>query len=235
VTGPSDTSPADVLAAWDETPSLRALRLGLPPALAARHVAPGQVVKARTAEGEAFFALSSAPSSDGRVELLVKRGGRVADSVVATATPGGALEVTAPFGNGFPVDEALGRDVLLFAAGSAIAPIRALIQTLIGRRDRFDRVTLFYGQRHGDEFAYRGEHLAWERRGVRVILCPSGEEDGWTGVRGRVQEVARSVAFGGAPPRDAVAFVSGMTGMVDEVRAILAAAGVPPDRVHLNL
>jgi sulfhydrogenase subunit gamma (sulfur reductase) len=235
VTGPADTSRAEVLAAWDETPALRALRLGLPPALAARHASPGQVVKARTAEGEAFFALASAPASDGRVELLVKRGGRVADSVVATATPGGVLAVTAPFGNGFPVDEALGRDVLLFAAGSAIAPIRALIQTLVARREQFDRVTLFYGQRHGAEFAYRGEHLAWERRGVRVILCPSGEEDGWTGVRGRVQEVARSVAFGGAPPGDAVAFVSGMTGMVDDVRAVLALAGVPPERVHLNL
>ena len=63
--------------------------------------------------------------------------------------------------------------MLLFAAGSAIAPIRALVQHLIRRRDRFGRVTLFYGQRHGAEFAYLGEHMAWERRGVRVVLCPS--------------------------------------------------------------
>jgi sulfhydrogenase subunit gamma (sulfur reductase) len=235
MTGPAEMSPADVLASWDETPSLRALRLALPRALAARHVAPGQIVKARTPEGEAFFALATAPASDGRAELLVKRGGRVADAVLATAHPGAALQVTAPFGDGFPVDEARGRDVLLFAAGSAIAPIRALIQALVARRDDFDRVTLFYGQRSGAEFAYRGEHLSWERRGVRVILCPSGAEDGWSGVQGRVQEVARTVAFGGAPPHDAVAFVSGMTAMVDDVRATLAAAGVPPERVHLNL
>jgi NAD(P)H-flavin reductase len=95
-------------------------------------------------------------------------------------------------------------------------------------------VTLFYGQRHGAEFAYLGEHLAWERRGVRVILCPSGADDAWTGVRGRVQEVARSLAFGGVAPQDVVAFVSGMTAMVDDVRRTLAAAGVPPGRVHAN-
>jgi NAD(P)H-flavin reductase len=164
----------------------------------------------------------------------VKRGGRVADALVAAAARGRSLLLTRPFGSGFPVEEAEGRDVLLFAAGSAIGPIRALLQHLMLHRNRFGRVTLFYGQRHGDEFAYRAEHLDWERRGIRVVLCPSAEDDAWTGVRGRVQEVARSLAFGGAPPGESVAFVSGMTAMVDEVRRTLAAAGVPPARVHAN-
>jgi ferredoxin-NADP reductase len=46
--------------------------------------------------------------------------------------------------------------------------------------------------------------------------------------------VARSLAFGGSPPGEAIAFVSGMTGMFDDVRRTLAAAGVPPERVHAN-
>jgi sulfhydrogenase subunit gamma (sulfur reductase) len=124
--------------------------------------------------------------------------------------------------------------VLLFAAGSGIAPIRALVQHVLAHRQEFDRVTLFYGQRHGADFAYRREHLAWERGGVRVVLCPSGEDEAWPGVRGRVQEVARSLAFGGVPPERSVAFVCGMTAMVDDVRATLSRAGIPPDRVHLN-
>ena len=116
----------------------------------------------------------------------------------------------------------------------AIGPIRALVQHLVRERDRIGRITLFYGQRHGAEFAYKAEHLDWERHGVRVILCPSRADDAWTGVRGRVQQVARSVAFGGAPPTDVVAFVSGMTAMVEDVRRTLATSGVPPERVHAN-
>ena len=90
-----------------------------------------------------------------------------------------------------------------------------------------------------EEGAYQGDirpptQHSGSARGVRVVLCPSGEDDAWQGVRGRVQEVARSLAFGGAPPGEAVAFVSGMTAMVDDVRRTLAAAGVPPDRVHVN-
>jgi NAD(P)H-flavin reductase len=232
--GPGDFASVPVLEAWDETPAFRGVRVALPPAVARAHELPGQVVKARTPLGEAFYALASAPDPGGTAELLVKRGHKVSDALVQAAVTGRTVELTRPFGAGFHLAEAEGRDVLLFAAGSGIAPIRALVQHLITHRNRFGRVTLFYGQRHGGEFAYRSEHLEWERRGVRVVLCPSAEDDAWQGLRGRVQEVARSLAFGGAAPGEAVAFVSGMTAMVDDVRRTLAAAGVPPDRVRAN-
>jgi NAD(P)H-flavin reductase len=232
--GPGDFASVPVLEAWDETPAFRGVRVALPPAVARAHELPGQVVKARTPLGEAFYALASAPDPGGTAELLVKRGHKVSDALVQAAVIGRTVELTRPFGAGFHLAEAEGRDVLLFAAGSGIAPIRALVQHLITHRNRFGRVTLFYGQRHGGEFAYRSEHLEWERRGVRVVLCPSAEDDAWQGLRGRVQEVARSLAFGGAAPGEAVAFVSGMTAMVDDVRRTLAAAGVPPDRVRAN-
>ncbi len=232
--GPTEYTAASVLEAWDETPAFRGIRLLLPPELAHAHVRPGQVVKVRgRGAGEGFFALASAPGPDGAAELLVKRGGKVADAIAAVPA-GGTLELTRPFGAGFPVEDAEGRDLLLFAAGSGIAPIRALVQHVVAHRNRFGRVTLFYGQRRGAEFAYRSEQLEWERRGIRVVLCPSGEDDAWQGLRGRVQEVARSLAFGGSPPGDTVAFVAGMTAMVEDVRATLAGAGIPPERVHAN-
>jgi sulfhydrogenase subunit gamma (sulfur reductase) len=232
--GPAEHHTMTVIDAWDETPALRALRLQLPPAVAPAHQRPGQVVKVKVAPGESYFALASAPAADGRAELLVKRGGPVADAVVTAAQPGATLQVTAPFGRGFPLETALGRDVLLFAAGSGVAPIRSLVQVLMARRDEVDRLVLFYGQRRGAEFAYRSEHLGWERRGVRVVLCPSAEDDTWPGVRGRVQEAARALDWGGARPAHASAFVSGMSPMVNDVRAALAAAGAPPEHVHVN-
>jgi NAD(P)H-flavin reductase len=232
--GPGEFVAVPVVDAWDETPAYRGVRVRLPPALARAHERPGQVVKARTPAGEAFFALATAPDPGGTAELLVKRGHTVSDALLHAAVPGRSVDLTVPFGAGFPLAEAEGRDVLLFAAGSAIAPIRALIQYLVQHRNRFGRITLFYGQRHGGEFAYRSEHLDWERRGVRVVLCPSAEDDAWQGLRGRVQEVARSLAFGGASPGEAVAFASGMTAMVEDVRRTLAAAGVPPERVRAN-
>jgi NAD(P)H-flavin reductase len=230
---PTRYEAATILGAWDETPSLRAVRVALGP-LAASHRVPGQVVKVRAPAGEAYLALASAPAPDGTVDLLVKRGGKVADQVIASAESGARLEISAPFGNGFPLGGAEGRDLLLFAAGSGIAPVRALLQHVISHRNRFRRVTLFYGQRRGADFAYRGEHLDWERHGVRVVLCPSSADEAWPGVRGRVQEVARTLGLGGSDPAGSEAYVCGMTAMVNDVKSTLKDAGVPPERVHLN-
>lgn len=223
-----------MLDAWDETATLRAIRLALGD-LAASHRIPGQLVEISTPAGEGRFALASAPAPGGRADLLVKRGAPIADAAVAAAVPGGALEMSAPFGDGFPVGEAEGRDVLLFAAGSGIGPIRSLVQHLLARPGRFRRAILYYGQRRGPDFAYRREYPDWERGGVRVVLCPSREGDAWPGPRGHVQDVARSLAFGGSSPGNSVAFVVGMRAMVDDVRAVLARAGVPPGRVHATV
>jgi NAD(P)H-flavin reductase len=225
---------ARVVEAHDETAALRNLRLALPEGAARAHRRPGQVVKLQAPAGEAYVAVASAPSAAGTIDLLLKRGGPVSDAVIAAGTPGATLRVSAPFGRGFPVEEAHGRDVLLFAAGSGIAPIRALVQHIVAHRPSFGLVTLFYGQRHGSDFAYCAEHGAWEAGGVHVVLCPSQADEAWTGVRGRVQEVARSLAFGGATPESSVAFLCGMTAMVDDVRATLSRAGIAPERVHVN-
>jgi len=223
-----------ILDAWDETPSLRALRLDLG-ALSNEHRAPGQVVRARPSSdgGEGYFALASAPQA-GPAELLLKRGGAVADHLIAASGAGGALEVSAPFGRGFPVEELRGRDVLLFAAGSGIGAIRALVQHLVAVRPAVGRIALWYGQRDEDHFAYRGEHASWERAGVRVRLCCSQPGPSCRGARGRVQEVARDENLGGIEPSRAVACLCGMKGMVTDVRALLAEAGMPAANVHLN-
>ena len=242
-----------VVAAWDETPTLRGVRLQLG-ALASAHTRPGQLVELRVPAGHCTFAIASAPGPHGEIDLLVKRGSEVADAVAAAARTGGELETTAPFGAGFPVDSAHGRDVLLFAVGSGVSPIRALVQHMIADRPRFGRVALFYGQRGHEPFAYAREHAAWQEAGVRVVLCASTGNgiymgprrregapealsvggDGPMRARGYVQDAARSLGLLGADPAQAVAFLCGMRAMVEDVRGVLAAAGVAAERTFLN-
>ncbi len=233
VTPPPELHPALVLAAWDETPALRGLRLALPAPVAARHASPGQVVQARVPGGQAgYFALASAPG-DLEAELLVKRGGRIADALIAHARPGASIELTPPIGSGFRLDEATGRDVLLFAAGSGITPIRALLRRLLAGGPLQRKVYLFYGQRDGGDFAYAKEHEGWRRAGVEILLVASRPGPGWTGATGHVQEAARR-ALPAERLSEAVAYVAGLPAMVAGVRETLAELGVPPERVHEN-
>jgi NAD(P)H-flavin reductase len=216
----------------EETRTLRAIVLD-GGELGDNHQTPDQVIKVKNGAGEGYFALANAPGS-GRLELLVRRGGTVGDALIASAEPGGEVSVTAPFGKGFPVGEGQGRDVLMFAAGSGISPMRALVQNLIARRDGFGRAVLFYGERSDHDFAYAGERDQWIGAGVQVVLCCSRPSAEWAGPKGYVQDVARGIAFGAVDAGGAVAFLCGMKGMVSAVRDTLAQAGLPVDRTYLN-
>jgi ferredoxin-NADP reductase len=180
-----------------------------------------------------MFALANAPRPDHRAELLVKRSPGLADELIAAARPGARLQATAPFGAGFAVEEARGRDVIMFGAGSGITPLRALLQWLFARRDH-GRLALYYGQRSEHDFAYAREHAEWQARGAHVVLCVSQPSPAWRGARGYVQTVARELRLHEIAVDNAVAFLCGMKSMIDGVRDELLAFGLPPERTFLN-
>ncbi len=142
--------------------------------------------------------------------------------------------MTAPFGRGFPVAEGSGRDVLLFAAGSGISPVRALVQHFVDSRPQFGRIVLFYGERTDHDFAFAREREQWHAAGVQVVLCCSQPTAEWAGPKGYVQDVARALTLADIDTAQAVAYLCGMKGMVSAVRDTLQTAGLPVERTHLN-
>jgi sulfhydrogenase subunit gamma (sulfur reductase) len=223
-----------VLDAWDETPTLRGIALDF--SIQAVPHRPGQAIKLRVGdEQESYFSLASSRGEDGRAELLIKRGSLIANEVIDKAIPGAELECTAPIGIGFPVEKAIGMEVVLFAAGSGISPIRSLLQHLVSKRDDFACITLFYGQHRSTDFAYAKEHEAWRNAGIDLVLCCSSPDAKWHGARGYVQEVARNEPYRARFANDTVAFICGMARMVADVRSMLQEAEMAPERIFVNI
>jgi NAD(P)H-flavin reductase len=221
--------------AWDETETMRGVRLDFGE-FAREHTRPGQLIKLHApGHKPGYFALGNAPRADGTGELLLKRGTPLSDAVIGAAQPHAIVDATAPFGDGFPVEQARGRDVLLFAAGSGITPVRALLQYLLDRRQAHGHVALYYGQRSDRDFAYLDEHEAWRTAGVHLVLCASQPSPTWTGARGYVQTVARELRLHEISTENAVAFLCGMKSMVDGARVELKHFGLPAERTFLNI
>jgi len=195
------------------------------------HRRAGQFVKLRIqGVGEALFAIASPPGEDpGRLEFLVKTGSPVADAL-CRLSPGGEVEVGEVQGAGFPVERARGKEVLLFGTGSGISALRSLIGVLLRDRSAYGRVTLYFGARTPDAFAYAHELDVWEERGIRVLRTVSRPgASGWNGLKGYVQTHV--------PPRpleDAVAFLCGQQEMVKGVTEVLTRRGLPQESIHLN-
>ncbi len=219
---PAHRHRARVVRVWPESRSLRGLAF-VSSEVARRHHRPGQYARVLVGDEENPYALASEPGAP-VLELLFKADTTLTEAMAGLAE-GDEILVGAPEGAGFPVDEHEGRDLILCAAGSGIAPLRAVVRAVLPRRPRYGEITLFYGQRDASEFAYVAEHAAWRAAGITVVLSTS------IGGGARVQDelAARAPSIG-----NAVAYVAGMSGMIAGVRETLVTLGLPAEHLFLN-
>jgi NAD(P)H-flavin reductase len=199
--------------------------------LVGTHRTPGQYVRLALPEvGEGMFAIASAPEPfSTRWEFLLKGGGPLADALMRLE-PGAEVRSTRPEGRGFPLVLARGKDLVLFATGSGISPIRSVIESIRAERSAYGRVTLFFGARTPQAFAYEDELHQWEAAGIRVVRTVSQPgASGWQGLTGYVQ-----AHLGEESVEGALAFVCGQSGMVQGVMDALRTRGLPREAIHLN-
>ncbi|KAG8053618.1 hypothetical protein GUJ93_ZPchr0001g29768 [Zizania palustris] len=136
-------------------------------------------------------------------------------------------------GRGFEVGRiADARDVLVFATGSGISPIRSLIESGFGENKHTD-VSLFYGVRNLQRMAYQERFSNWESRGIKIIPVLSRPDDQWTGERGYVQN-AFSRMNKVVNPSSMGAILCGHKQMSEEITRALVADGMSKDRILTN-
>lgn len=118
---------------------------------------PGQfVMMSIPGAGEAPISISSSPTRPGVLEFCVRRVGRVTDALYRLRT-NDLVGIRGPYGNGFPVEEMHGDDLLLVAGGLGMAPLRSLLWYALDNRSRFQDITLMYGARNPESMLFRDE------------------------------------------------------------------------------
>lgn len=167
------------------------------------------------------YSLSAPPEPD-TLRITVKDLGD-ASGALARLRPGTRVWFEGPFGR-FTADRVHGRRrVLLLAAGAGITPVRALYEALPGHGP--DVVLLYRAaDRSGLALYPELQRIAHERGfGLHALLGPRAPDDPLAAshLTGLVPDLARREVFMCGPPA-----------MIEHARAQLAAAGVPPRRIH---
>lgn len=197
------------------------------PVLEAAYSRPGQYCQLRleTAGIEGHFVLVDPPGS-GPLRFLLRAGGPAADALRETEA-GSHLAVRGPLGEGFPIERAQSRDVLLVSAGSGLAAIRPVLLGLMPFGAR--RVWLYHGTRTLEHVAFLDDLERAELEGLQLTITSSRGDSGALGDR-----VQHAIERDRPDLSHAVAFVSGMQGMVDALRNELPKLGLARDAIYLN-
>lgn len=233
-------------------------RVSVSPELGRSYKIPGQFVKLRLNKDiePLFLAMCSAPSDDDNTfEFLVKTTKNI--NWLTGVASGTSVQLSHVLGGGFPLEDFVSnnnnddtttsiQNVLLVAAGSGIAPLKACIESgrlnVGGTGGRTCQV--YYGEWTADDLCFPTLYKDWEKAGITIVPCLSRPPDSWTGRRGYVQ-LALKEEHGSSPDGDdnnnsnaaakTSALLCGMDDMVVKVTSIFKEAGVPPRRILINL
>jgi ferredoxin-NADP reductase len=223
-----------VLATFDETPSIKTIRLGRPEDFTFE---AGQFVTVRIrADGREHarcYSISSAPEVRGYLEISVKRQGIVSSALHATARPGATLSVKRP-GGAFRYPSGDDRPIVLLAGGIGITPLISMLRHAASVEPSRP-ATLLYGAHTEGDFAFADELAVLARRHpqIRVHLAAAREATRSDVYPGRIDEaLIRATAPDIA---HSIVLLCGPTPMIDAMKATLAGLGVPPGQVRQEI
>lgn len=195
-------------------------------------VGPGQFVEL-SLPGIGAFPVSAAtwPTTAG-VESCIRKTGRVTAALYGLPL-GAAIGLRGPFGNGFPLPEFLGRDVLLLAGGLGMAPLRALVHWLLTRRRDVGTIDLLYGSRSPGLILFRSELESLAAAGtIRLHLAVDHAATELPWRIGTVCDLLDRVEFA---PQRTVAALCGPPALYAGAVELLTARGLPAERIHATL
>ncbi len=181
--------------------------------------------------GEVAISLCGNPARPESLFHTVRAVGVVTEAM-SKLKRGAMLGVRGPFGSGWPLEEARGKDVVIIAGGIGMAPLRGALLELLRRRKEYGRIALIYGARTPGDVLYEQELERLRERGLDLSITVDHGVAGWRGHVGVVTTLIPRAPF---DPHHCVALMCGPEIMMRFATRELQKRGVPDDAIFLSI
>ncbi len=226
---------AEIVERITESPSIYTLRLRFtdPEVHAAYSFQPGQFnMLYLHGVGEVPISIVSDPEDEHIYDHTIRAVGRVTDAL-AKLQPGERIGVRGPFGRGWPMAAAQGKDVVIATGGLGCAPVVAAINFILRRRERYGRLTIMQGVKHGDDLIWRERYEQWNALpDTRVLLAASRGDVAWPYHVGHVPVLFDEAELN---PESSTVMMCGPEGMMIAVSKELLARGFAAESLYLSM
>ncbi len=182
---------AEVLEVIPETTTIKTIRFRPATPLRFR---TGQFIELTVpGVGESPFTPSSKPGVDDVLEVSVMKVGKVTEQI-HQLKKGDVIGVRGPFGNGYPLEEFKGKEVMVLGGGCGFAPLRSLMYSFFEMSGQLKKLVFRGGCKSPSDFLYRREIEGWgERKDLDLKLTVDKGDDTWKGPVGVVTTILDSV------------------------------------------
>jgi NAD(P)H-flavin reductase len=237
---PVDTLPtlpsvACVIERIQESPTIFTLRLRFadPAQQTAYRFSPGQFnMLCLYGVGEVPISVISDPDDAQLFDHTIRALGRVTRGLAALQA-GDTLGIRGPYGQGWPLAQAEGQDVVIITGGLGCAPTVAVINYILRRRERYGRLTLVQGVKHSDDLLWRERYETWATApSTQVLIAADQAAPLWPWHVGHATELLDRIEV---DPARTLAMLCGPEGMMLAGVARLRARGLPAESMWLSM
>jgi NAD(P)H-flavin reductase len=182
--------------------------------------------------GESVISITSSPTVRDYLEFSIKRCGVLTD-MIHTLHTGDKIGVRGPYGNGFPIGQWKGKNLVIVAGGIALAPVRSVLNYALDNRDDYGKISLFYGARSPQDLVFRWEYERYKNeKDMAFHTTVDCGDDSWTGPVGVVGALLKEVK---PSPKNSIAIMCGPPIMIKFVLQDLTALNFQPDQIVTTL
>jgi len=182
--------------------------------------------------GELPISISGDPTQRGRLVYTVRSVGKATNALVSRKV-GDGIGVRGPFGVGWPLEVARGRDVIVVAGGIGLAPLRPIIYEVLQNREQYGRLVLLYGTRSPRDVLYRKELAVWARQPETQVL--TSVDYGGLSWHGHVGVVTTLFKYARLHPSRSVAMICGPEIMMRFVTRELEMQGLKREDIYVSM
>jgi NAD(P)H-flavin reductase len=182
--------------------------------------------------GEVPISISGDPLKPEKLVHTIRAVGAVSRAL-CSLRKSDELTIRGPYGTHWPVEDAVGHDVVIVTGGVGLAPLRPAIYHLLSNREQYGRIVLLYGARTPQDMLYTAELSQWRGRfDLDVETTVDAAKPGWHGNVGVV-----TILIPGAPfePLRAKAFICGPEIMTRFTVQELQKRGVSMENIFVSL
>ncbi|MBH0179782.1 MAG: FAD/NAD(P)-binding protein [Nitrospira sp.] len=182
--------------------------------------------------GEVAISIVSDPDEPTFLDHTIRAVGRTTKAI-ADLQPGDVLGIRGPFGQGWPLEEARGRNVVIVTGGLGCAPVVGAIEYIFRRRGDYGSVRIIHGVKTPNDLLYRERFERWGRFPDTEVLLTSGQADKtWHYHIGVVTELFERVTI---DPGNSIVLMCGPEIMMRLGAPILMRRGIPETAIYLSL
>jgi len=181
--------------------------------------------------GEVPISIVSDPEQPEHFDHTIRRAGRVT-RVMLDWKVGDTVGVRGPYGVGWPIDEARGRDVIIVTGGIGCAPVIGVINYIFRRRNAYGDLQILHGVKTPNDLLYRERFETWrDHPRTRVLLSSDQPDRTWRYHTGVVTELFDELTV----TPSTIVMMCGPEVMMHHAARLLAAKGVSEDALYVSI